>query len=156
MHHRMFCMYRLFSCTLKQRDSILLMLWVVIHGKRSIVSQIIDPLLLLGKKKKHGRLFAISPSFPPKSKRQKYSKPCPYKKNCKYGVSCNYKHTDDEKEFFHQNMGRGNPLRKVQLCKFHPKCPKKKDDCPYAHGNEDAWCLVCVAQGHLTDNCPES
>lgn len=94
--------------------------------------------------------------LPPQSKRQKYSKPCPYKKNCKYGVSCNYKHTDDEKEFFHQNMGRGNPLRKVQLCKFHPKCPKKKDDCPYAHGNEDAWCLVCVAQGHLTDNCPES
>ena len=91
--------------------------------------------------------------LPYRSKKQKYSTPCPYKRNCKYGMSCNYKHTDDEKKFFHQNMGKGNPLRKVRLCN-NPKCKKKAEDCSYAHGNEDAWCLICVAQGHLTDNCP--
>ena len=85
---------------------------------------------------------------------QKYSDPCPFKFNCRFGMACFNKHTDEEKAFFHTNMGKGNPVRKVKPCRFYPNCKKPKVECIYAHGDEDAWCLMCQEQaGHFTENC---
>ena len=45
-------------------------------------------------------------------------------------------------------------MRKIELCQYHPCCKKAKEDCQYAHGEDDAWCLRCCAQGHFSQNCP--
>lgn len=90
-------------------------------------------------------------------KKQRYSQPCKFRFNCKFGKNCHDKHTDGEKEFFRNNQGRGNPLRKAKICQYYKegrKCFNGILKCNYAHGERDAWCLVCAVQGHLTDNCP--
>lgn len=92
---------------------------------------------------------------PARHRSQRYSEPCPYKFNCTFGSRCYYKHTEEEKTFFRSNSGRGNPVRKVKLCNFHPNCHKTKEECHYAHGEDDAWCLNCRTQGHSTNNCPQ-
>ena len=95
---------------------------------------------------------------PPPQRSQRYTESCPYKFNCIYGLKCFNKHTQDEKAFFRTNKGQGNPLRKIKPC-FHyeqSKCKKEINECPYAHGDEDAWCLNCRDKcGHFTDNCPK-
>ena len=88
-------------------------------------------------------------------RRPLYSEKCPYGLNCKFGVTCFYQHLQEDLNFFHKNMGRGNPVRKVKLCRSFPKCPKKIDNCQYAHGEDDAWCQICREfAGHFTDSCP--
>lgn len=87
--------------------------------------------------------------------KQRYTDPCPYKFNCKYGNSCYDKHTDEEKKFFRSNMGKGKPYHKVKLCHHFPKCKKSSEECVYAHGEDDAWCLLCNNKGHFTDNCKQ-
>ena len=91
-------------------------------------------------------------------KAQKYSDRCPYKFNCKYGSKCENKHTEKEKQFFKQNMGRGIPSRKVKPCIHYQskRCSKNIEECKWAHGKEDAWCLICCEQGHYTNDCPNS
>ena len=93
-------------------------------------------------------------SFQRRRKGQRYSDRCRYKRNCKHGINCCNKHTKEEITFFHKNQGRGNPMRKVKPCQRHPNCKKAKEDCQYAHGEDDAWCLCCCAQGHFSQNCP--
>ena len=84
--------------------------------------------------------------------KQKYSEFCPLKFNCKYGTGCQYKHTDEEKTYFKgRKQGKGNPLRKVKQC-TKANCTKP-NECDYAHGPEDAWCLNCVQGGHFTKDC---
>ena len=84
--------------------------------------------------------------------KQKYSEYCPLKFNCKYGTGCQYKHTDEEKTYFKgRKQGKGNPLRKVKQC-TKANCTKP-NECDYAHGPEDAWCLNCVQGGHFTEDC---
>ena len=86
---------------------------------------------------------------------QLYSTSCPYKLRCKHGLSCRHKHTASEREYFLQNGGKGNPSLKVKMCNKHPNCPRKMEDCKFAHGEEDAWCLNCrQSVGHFTDDCP--
>ncbi len=90
--------------------------------------------------------------------RQQYSDSCPYKYNCKFGTRCQYQHTEDEKTYFKGRIeGRGNPVRKVHPCNYFeqkpPRCTKMKHECDFAHGSEDAWCLICLNSGHFTDNC---
>ena len=102
-------------------------------------------------------IIQLAPRAPPR-RSQRYTEPCPYKFNCTYGLKCFNKHTQDEKAFFRTNKGQGNPLRKTKPC-FHyeqGKCKKEVNECPYAHGDEDAWCLNCRDKcGHFTDNCPK-
>lgn len=101
-----------------------------------------DPWVLVERKSK------------PRRRSQKYSDPCPYKCHCSKGINCFYKHTEEEKSFFHKNMGKGTPVRKVKPCLFHPHCKKLPQDCHYAHGESDAWCLMCKQYaGHFTENC---
>lgn len=89
--------------------------------------------------------------------KQLYSKPCLYQFNCINGSSCHYNHTEEEKAYFRKNSGKGNPNQKVRLCSYHPKCKKPKQECDYAHGEEDAWCRNCHgSNGHYTNNCPNS
>ena len=89
-------------------------------------------------------------------KKHCYSDRCPYKFNCKFGRSCHYKHTDEEIVFFRENVGKGRAFRKVKPCYHFPNCAKKIEECFYAHGQEDAWCLICCdCKGHFTDHCPD-
>ena len=87
--------------------------------------------------------------------KQRYSERCPYRYNCSFGKRCFAKHSEDEKRFFRNNSGKGNPVRKVKPCKFYPDCRKPTIDCQYVHGEEDSWCLNCCAQGHSTNKCPQ-
>ena len=94
---------------------------------------------------------------PPRPRKsQRYSEPCKYKYNCILGVNCHYQHSNDQKRFFRTNQGKGNQFRKVRPCKHHPNCKNDINECTYAHGEEDAWCLNCSDTcGHYTDNCPK-
>ena len=90
--------------------------------------------------------------------RQRYTEPCPYKYNCVNGTQCFYKHSDLEIKYFKQrSQGRGNPLRKVKLCTFFSTgtCTKTNEDCDFAHGDDDGWCLNCTSEGHFTQACPK-
>lgn len=99
--------------------------------------------------------LAQSRSVSKRRRRPLYSDPCPYGFNCKYGVACYYQHTQKEKQIFRANMGRGNPFRKVKPCSYYPHCLRKAEDCQYAHGEEDAYCQICMDYvGHYTENCP--
>lgn len=82
-----------------------------------------------------------------------FAEPCKFKFNCKNSLACDFQHTRDEREFFKKNGGKGRPNRKMRLCEHHPKCREKKEDCFYAHGEEDAWCHKCTSSGHFADNC---
>ena len=81
------------------------------------------------------------------------AEPCRYKFNCMYGLTCDFQHTREERELYEKNGGKGNPNRKTRPCEHYPKCREKKEDCIYAHGEDDAWCLNCTSSGHFTDNC---
>ena len=88
-------------------------------------------------------------------RRQKFSDPCRYGMHCTRGTRCPFKHSDEDKEYFKERGGQGNPYRKVKPCKFFEakKCRKAKEACDGAHGEEDAHCLACGGGGHFTDNC---
>ena len=82
-----------------------------------------------------------------------FGKPCRYKKTCRSGLECQYTHTNDEKKFFRKNKGRGILGRKTELCQFYPKCRKKDEECNFAHGESDGWCVNCFTEGHFAENC---
>ena len=91
--------------------------------------------------------------------RQRYTEECPNHYNCFYGTRCYRGHSDEEKVYFKRRKeGRGNPQRKVTLCKafLDKKCFKKAEECDWAHGDKDAWCKECRETGHLTSKCPHS
>ena len=91
--------------------------------------------------------------------RQRYTEECPKHYNCFYGSRCYYGHSDEEMAYFKKRKdGRGNPQRKVTLCKdfVNKRCLKKADECDWAHGDEDAWCKECRKTGHLSSKCPHS
>ena len=94
---------------------------------------------------------------PMKSKRM-FSQHCMYKFNCANGTSCRYTHTQEEREYFKKKGGKGNPNCKTFLCEHFSKARCKHlaaQDCEYAHGEEDAWCLICRTSGHLTRQCKD-
>ena len=94
---------------------------------------------------------------PMKNKRM-YSQHCAFKFNCRNGTSCRYTHTREESEYFKKNGGKGNPQRKTFLCKHFSEAQCKHSaaqDCEFAHGEEDAWCLICCDSGHLTRQCKD-
>ena len=89
--------------------------------------------------------------------RQKYTEQCPNHYNCFYGTRCYYGHSEDETAYFKtRKEARGNPQRKVTLCKafLNKKCHKKVNECDWAHGEQDAWCKECRKTGHLGTKCP--
>lgn len=89
--------------------------------------------------------------------RQRYTQECPKHYNCFYGTRCHYGHSPEEVAYFKKRKdGRGNPQRKVTLCRAfeNKRCFKKKEECDWAHGDEDAWCKECRKTGHLGSKCP--
>ena len=90
-----------------------------------------------------------------KVKKPFFSEHCRFKFNCRHGNRCNYSHTLEEYEYFRKNGGKGKPTRKTALCNLFAKecCKSSAVECDFAHGEKDAWCLICCATGHLTDNC---
>ena len=93
-------------------------------------------------------------------KYQQYSAKCNHSFNCRFGSRCQFQHTEEEKLYFKQHQGRGNPVRKVKPCESYEnsKCRKSTEECQWAHGEEDAWCLACCTQGHFTgtEKCPNA
>ena len=90
--------------------------------------------------------------------RRRYTLECPKRFNCYNGTRCYYGHSEEELAYFKKRKeGRGNPNRKVTLCKNfqNKRCQKKKEECDWAHGEEDAWCKECRKTGHLTSKCPQ-
>ena len=75
---------------------------------------------------------------------------CIFMYNCQNGFECPYSHSDKEMEYFANNGGIGNRFRKVRACEFYLStgCDKVAENCDFAHGPEDAWCLKCKITGH--------
>lgn len=75
---------------------------------------------------------------------------CMFMYNCKEGLQCPYSHSEKEMEYFASNGGIGNRFRKVRACEFYLStgCDKAAENCDFAHGPEDAWCLKCKITGH--------
>ena len=89
--------------------------------------------------------------------RQRYTAECPNHFNCYSGTRCYYGHSEEEMAYFKNRCeGRGNPQRKVSLCKDfeNKRCFKRSEECDWAHGEDDAWCRECRKTGHLGVNCP--
>ena len=89
--------------------------------------------------------------------RQRYTAECPNHYNCYSGTRCYYGHSEEEMAYFKKRCeGRGNPQRKVSLCKDYENkmCFKRSEECDWAHGEDDAWCKECRKTGHLGVNCP--
>ena len=139
----------------KQFDAVLVQLGVYSHddvcaGYENEASYVSDP------SQETWRIF--HKKHRPQS-RQRYTEDCPNHYNCFYGTRCYYGHSDDEMAYFKKRKdGRGNPQRKITLCKafMDKKCFKKAEECDWAHGDEDAWCKVCRKTGHLLSKCPHS
>ena len=90
-------------------------------------------------------------SVPPTSQIGGQHKNCLYEKNCRSGLQCKFAHSESDKAFFRWNGGKGMPKRKTEPCNKYPNCPY--NDCNYAHGDRDAWCLICRKHGHFTKKC---
>ena len=109
------------------------------------------------KEKKRGKWKVSLDKYRPLTKRR-YTEVCCKRFNCKYGTQCFYSHSQEEIAYFKkQNQGRGNPRRKTSLCDHYTKgrCLKRKEDCEFAHGEEDAWCNECCEFGHLFGKNPK-
>ena len=80
---------------------------------------------------------------------------CRWGDHCAVGFECPYKHTEYETELFAKF-----PMFRFKFLKTR-ECNKKEQHtteelrkwCPFAHKNEDSWCLTCRMYGHLTDDC---
>ena len=90
-------------------------------------------------------------------KKPLFSQHCMHAFNCRKGSSCRYTHSPEEYEYFKKNGGKGNPHRKTFLCKYFvdEQCKYSAAHCEFAHGEEDAWCLICHTSGHLTRQCKD-
>ena len=91
----------------------------------------------------------------PRSK-QRFTKWCVFKKNCINGTRCHNRHSEDDKSYFRRRKdGRGNPKRKTLICNHFQKgtCTKSKNECDFAHGEDDTWCTNCLRDGHLAVQC---
>lgn len=87
--------------------------------------------------------------------RRRFTDVCPKRFNCPNGTQCSYSHSQEEIEYFKkQCQSRGNPRRKTSICDHYKKgkCYKRKEDCDFAHGEDDAWCNQCCGFGHLCGN----
>ena len=81
--------------------------------------------------------------------------PCQSGIHCVKNLACPYAHSEEEQKIFRVNPNIKFRYWKTNLCK---KCsqhtqPEQQKQCPFAHGDADAWCLKCKSYGHFTNNC---
>ena len=97
----------------------------------------------------------------PKTK-QKYSSPCEYNFCCSKGSkNCCSVHSEQEKEFFDKNRGKGNPQYKSVFCQKNRdgvcKFAKRTHMCAEAHNEGEIRCYKCDPKtgiiGHSEHNC---
>ena len=77
--------------------------------------------------------------------------PCQWGVNCATGSKCKYKHSKYETEVFRRWPKVNFQKWKSALCKKHKD--QTAESCPYAHDEDEAWCLKCKMNGHFTKNC---
>ena len=80
--------------------------------------------------------------------------------SCRWGIhcakasDCGYQHAEKERKLFARF-----PNVRFQFWKVK-QCTKEKshssEDCLYAHGEKDAWCLCCKSSGHFSSRCAGS
>lgn len=76
---------------------------------------------------------------------------------CGAGIRCKFTHTAEQNKFFKMSGGSCPRYYKLKLCTHaqsgtckHMHTPAF---CPYAHSEEETWCLNCKCAGHQTDSC---
>jgi len=79
--------------------------------------------------------------------------PCQWGVHCAAGSKCKYQHSDYEREVFRKFPKVKFQKWKSRLCEKHKTVETESKWCPYAHDEEEAWCLKCKMRGHLTKNC---
>lgn len=79
---------------------------------------------------------------------------CRWEIHCAKATSCPYNHTAQEREIFQKYECQKNfsfKFWKAALC--NNTMPHSRNQCPYAHASNDAWCLGCRSWGHFTRDC---
>jgi len=77
---------------------------------------------------------------------------CPFKIHCARGRRCRLQHTAEEVELFHMHPTTHFQFWKVQPCE--KAAPHEARTCPFAHSEQERWCLNCKSAGHATAACP--
>lgn len=72
---------------------------------------------------------------------------------CRKGGSCGYQHTNAEQNLFQCYSGSNINLLKWKTKECNKSHPHASKECPFAHADDEAWCLVCRHEGHYTDSC---
>lgn len=87
-------------------------------------------------------------------KRRKETR-CEKGDHCPDASDCPYLHTEDEGKLFAKLPKNKLQFFKIKECskKDQHVTPEQKRGCPFAHDNQDSWCLDCKMYGHLTENC---
>ncbi len=91
----------------------------------------------------------------PTKVRRRQDLQCKWRDHCARGSDCPYKHTKEEKLFFASYPNVPFNYRKTRLCNKREQhvTEQQMKRCPFAHTNEDSWCIKCEMYGHLTDDC---
>ena len=80
---------------------------------------------------------------------------CHWEDHCVKKSECPYFHSDYEKKLFTKFPSNNFKFWKTKICEKNTKhsTPDQQKWCPFAHNEEDSWCLRCKMYGHLTDDC---
>lgn len=76
---------------------------------------------------------------------------CRWEIHCAMALQCKYLHTEHEQEVFSKFPKIKFQYWKVRTCT--KEAPHLKEQCRFAHGSADTWCLRCKDWGHCTDDC---
>jgi hypothetical protein len=76
---------------------------------------------------------------------------CSDRVRCKKRGECGYRHSDEERNLFRDNPKLDFRLWKTRRCNRTSHHPGNR--CPFAHTQDEAWCLRCRHEGHYNEEC---
>jgi hypothetical protein len=85
-------------------------------------------------------------------RRQRHTQHCPEGIRCRKRGDCAYRHHPEEIAIFQSNPDREMRWWKTRKCN-KAGCREGKK-CPFAHSDEESWCLGCKVLGHCLTECP--
>lgn len=78
---------------------------------------------------------------------------CSDRVRCKKRGECGYRHSDEERDLFRDYPDLDFQKWKTKKCN-RAYCPYGYGKrCPFAHAQDEAWCLRCRHEGHYTEEC---
>ncbi|KAH6687955.1 hypothetical protein F5X68DRAFT_231500 [Plectosphaerella plurivora] len=85
-------------------------------------------------------------------RRQRQAQPCPEGVRCRKRGDCAYRHSPEEIAIFQSNPDRDMRWWKTRKC--NKRGCREGRQCPFAHTDEESWCIGCKVLGHCLTECP--